>query len=194
MPLACLHKVHEPDLVLEEMGSFVVKWAHSALPYFVKLRKEFEQAISFSNHCPKSLTKKSKTRTASCLSTVTEVLFHLFLYFMLIWLLITQGLDNILVTLALKRSGYSFRSSKRVCFLSGSTACFPQEGVRMQLLLCSHPILCEKGRDSTITTVQCFFSAALAIAQVLLQIVSSGNCFIFWMVFWRELEVICKQH
>lgn len=89
MPLACLHKVHEPDLVLEEMGSFVVKWAHSALPYFVKLRKEFEQAISFSNHCPKSLTKKSKTRTALCLSTVTEVLFHLFLYFMLIWLLIT---------------------------------------------------------------------------------------------------------
>lgn len=82
LALANLCKVQEPDLVLDEMGSFGVKWVHSVLPYFVKLKKEIEQFHSFSNPCPKSLTNKSKTRTALYFSTITKVLFHLFPFFL----------------------------------------------------------------------------------------------------------------
>lgn len=67
-------------------------------------------------------------------------------------------------------------------FLSTGTACFSYEGVRMQLL-CFHHILCEKGRSSTITTVQCFFFTSLVIAQLTLGTASSGSCSIVWMVF-----------
>jgi len=74
---AYLCKVQEPDLVLDEKRSFGVKCVHSPLPYFVKLKKEIEQFLSFSNPHPKSVLNKSKTRTALCLSTITEVLLHL---------------------------------------------------------------------------------------------------------------------
>lgn len=33
-------KVQELDLILDEIRSFAVKYVHSALPYFVKLKKE----------------------------------------------------------------------------------------------------------------------------------------------------------
>lgn len=40
------------------MGSFEVEWVHSALPYFVKLKKEIEQFLALSNPYLKSLTNK----------------------------------------------------------------------------------------------------------------------------------------
>lgn len=39
-PYLC--KIQESDLVLDEMGSFGVKWVQSALLYFVKLKKEIQ--------------------------------------------------------------------------------------------------------------------------------------------------------
>lgn len=39
-PYLC--KIQEPNLVLDEMGSFGVKWVQSTLLYFVKLKKEIE--------------------------------------------------------------------------------------------------------------------------------------------------------